>query len=142
MTFAVSYLIWVISKYIKSLPLLCGISAFYALLPYHNVMAICIWKDIMFAGTMLIFCTSLFYLLKEGIQKKCLPSLLLYFISGFFMCLYRSNGWYAFLLTLPFLLIGFRKNWKLMYPIHLALFALVLFVLLNLFPFHFNRLEE
>ena len=128
MAFAVSYLIWVISKYTKSLPLLCGIIAFYALMPYHNVMAICIWKDIMFSGTLLLFCTSLFYLIKEGIKKQNIFSIILYFISGFLMCLYRSNGWYAFVITLPFLLIAFRKTWKIMLPFHIALLALVLWV--------------
>lgn len=128
MAFAASYLIWVISKYTKSLPLLAGIIALYALLPYHNVMALCIWKDVMFGGTLLLFCTSLFYLLKEGISKTTLPSAILYFTSGFFMCLYRSNGWYAFILTFPFLLIAFRRQWKLTYPLHFALLALVLMV--------------
>ena len=128
MAFAVSYLIWVISKYTKSLPLLGGIIAFYAFLPYHNVMAICIWKDVMLSGTLLLFCTSLFFLLKEGIKNKNLFSVILYFISGFLMCLYRSNGWYAFILTFPFLLISFRKNWKIMLPLHIGLLALVLLV--------------
>lgn len=128
MAFAASYLVWVISKYTKSLPLLTGIIALYALLPYHNVMAICIWKDVMFGGTLLLFCTSLFYLLKEGITKHTIPSTVLYFISGFLMCLYRSNGWYAFVVTFPFLLFAFRKQWKLVYPLHFALLALVLLV--------------
>ena len=128
MAFAASYLIWVISKYTKSLPLLFGLIAIYALLPYHNVMALCIWKDVMFGGTLLLFCTSLFYLLKEGITKKTLPSTILYFVAGFLMCVYRSNGWYAFILTFPFLLIAFRKQRKLTYPLHFALLILVLIV--------------
>ena len=128
MAFAASYLIWVISKYTKSMPLLAGIIAIYAFLPYHNVMALCIWKDVMFSGTLLLFCTSLFYLLKEGIGKDTLSSAILYFVSGFLMCLYRSNGWYAFVLTFPFLLFAFRKQWKLMYPLHFTLLALVLLV--------------
>ena len=128
MAFAAAYLVYIISKYTKSLPLLCSLTAIYAFLPYHNVMALCIWKDVMFGGTLLLFCTSLFYLLKEGISKKTLPSTMLYFIAGFLMCVYRSNGWYAFILTFPFLLIAFRKQWKLTYPLHFLLLALVLVV--------------
>ena len=128
MAFAAAYLIFVISKYTKSLLLLCSLTAIYAFLPYHNVMALCIWKDVMFGGTLLLFCTSLFYLLKEGISKKTLPSTILYFIAGFLMCVYRSNGWYAFILTFPFLIIAFRKQWKLTYPLHILLLALVLMV--------------
>lgn len=128
MAFAASYLVWMISKYTGSMPLLTGIIAAYAFIPYHNVMALCIWKDVMFGGTLLLFCASLFYLLKEGINKNTIPSAIIYFISGFLMCLYRSNGWYAFVLTFPFLLFVFRKIWKIMFPLHVALLALVLIV--------------
>lgn len=128
MAFAASYLVWMISKYTGSLPLLTGIIATYALLPYHNVMALCIWKDVMFGGTLLLFCTSLFYLLKEGINKNTFFSAIIYFISSFLMCLYRSNGWYAFILSFPFLLFVFRKIWKIMFPLHFALLILVLIV--------------
>lgn len=128
MAFAVAYLVWVVSKYSKNLYLLVGMIAVYALLPYHNVMAICIWKDVMFAGTLLMFCTALFYLLKEGVGKQNCFSVILYFVSGFLMCLYRSNGWYAFVVTFPFLLVAFRKQWKIMMPFHVVLIALVLIV--------------
>lgn len=128
MAFAASYLLWIISKYIKSLPVLLGIIAFYALMPYHNVMAICIWKDVLFSGVLLLFSTSLFYLIKEGVSCKTLFPSIVYFISGFLVCLYRSNGWYAFILTLPFLFFTFRKQWKLMYPLHILLLGLVLIV--------------
>ena len=128
MAFAVSYFIWIISKYIRSLPLLYGLIALYAFLPYHNIMAICIWKDVLFSGTVFLFCTSLFHLVKEGMKTKNILSVIIYFSSGFFMCLYRSNGWYAFMITIPFLLFVFRKKWKLMYPLHFFLLSLVLFV--------------
>ena len=128
MAFAASYLVWILSKYVKSVPIWLGIIAFYALLPYHNVMALCIWKDVLFSGTVLLFCTSLFHLMKEGCSRKTLFSTTIYVISGFLMCLYRSNGWYAFLLTVPFLFFAFRKQWKVMYPLHIFLFCLVLMV--------------
>ena len=128
MAFAVSYFIRIISKYIRSLPLLCGLIALYAFLPYHNIMAICIWKDVLFSGTVFLFCTSLFHLVKEGMKTKNILSVIIYFSSGFFMCLYRSNGWYAFMITIPFLLFVFRKQWKFMYPLHFFLLSLVLFV--------------
>lgn len=128
MSFAVAYLIWVMSKYTKNLYLLCGLIAIYAFLPYHNVMSICIWKDVMFAGTLLMFCTALFYLLKEGVKKQTSFSIVLYFVSGFLMCLHRSNGWYAFVVTFPLLLIAFREKWKIMVPLHIALLATVLVV--------------
>ena len=128
MALAAAYLVWVMGKYTSFLPLQLGIIGFYALMPYHNVMAVCIWKDVLFAGTLLFFCCALFHLLKE--QEHSLPriSLVIYFVSGCLMCLYRSNGWYAFLLSLPFLLMGFWKKRKLWLPLHLAILAVVLLV--------------
>ncbi|MBQ9990677.1 MAG: hypothetical protein IJP31_07030 [Lachnospiraceae bacterium] len=128
MALAVAYLVWVIRRYTACLPLHLGIIGFYALMPYNNVMAICIWKDVLFAGTVLFFCSALFHLLKE--QTGALPrlSLAIYFLSGCLLCLYRSNGWYAFLISLPFLLIGFWKKRRIFLPLHLMILAVVLVV--------------
>ena len=115
MAFAASYLLWILSKYTKSLPLLCGIIAFYAVLPYHNVMSICIWKDVMFSGTLLLFCSSLFYLLKEGIKKQNIFSMILYFISGFScVCIVLTDGMPLFL-PFPFYCMDFEKAGKSCY---------------------------
>ncbi len=54
--------------------------------------------------------------------------LLPYLLSGIMMCLLRTNGWYIFLVTLPFVLFVFRDRWKVMIPVHLIILALVLFV--------------
>lgn len=137
MSFAVSFFIWVMSKYTQSLILLTGSILFYALMPYHNVMAICIWKDILFSGSMLLFCSALLYLLKEKGNKVSPFVLTVYGLSAFLICVYRSNGWYTFLLTLPFLLIVFRKQKRIMFTAH---FAVILSVLLIKGPLmnHFN----
>lgn len=128
MALAAGYLVWVVGKYAHSLLLSLSIIAFYALMPYNNVMAICIWKDVLFAGTLLFFCTSLFHLIKEEGNALPLPSVVIYSISGCLMCLYRSNGWYAFLLTLPLLLICFWKQKKYLYPLHFFMLFLVLII--------------
>ena len=137
MAFAFSYLLKVLLKYVKSTGLLFSLMLIYAFLPYHSVMAICIWKDIMFSATVLIFSSALFDLImvqhkskkeKDVITlKENFPCLVIYFMAGIFFCLLRSNGWYAFMLTLPFLLISFWKSKKLLYPLHLLLILLVLF---------------
>ena len=138
MAFAASYLIFVLDKYVKYKVLLLLVIFFYAFLPYHSVMAICIWKDVMFSGTVLLFSTTLFHLLM--IQKRTtsekpeinlkdnLATLMIYFVSGVLFCLLRSNGRYAFFITFPFLLYSFWKSKKLMYPLHLLILLLVLFI--------------
>lgn len=92
-----------------------AVLAFYALLPYNGIYMVTMWKDILFSGMTLLFSTVLFRFLMHSIHDgfSISPlSRLLYLISGFGMCLLRSNGFYAFLLTLPFLFFAFRKEWK------------------------------
>lgn len=101
------------------------IVAFYALIPYHAVFSVTIWKDIPFAAAVLLFSCAVFRL---SIQNRvCAGNLLVFMISSVMICLFRSNGWYAFLLALPFLLFGFRHKAKAVYPpLFAALFLAVI----------------
>lgn len=105
------------------------ITAFYALIPYHAVFSVTIWKDIPFAAAALLFSCSVLRLSVYGsINAK---DLCVFTISGAMICLFRSNGWYAFLLALPFLLFGFRKKAKMLYPM---LFLIPLFAAVVRYP--------
>lgn len=88
------------------------ITLFYALVPYHAVFSVTLWKDIPFAAVVLLFSCSILRTLRE----KSLPTLLMFFFSGVMVCLLRSNGWYGFLFCLPFLLFYYRKHAKTMFP--------------------------
>ncbi len=104
---------------------LCLIAtAFYALVPYHAVYSVTVWKDIPFAAGVLSFSCSLF-LLSRRIKVR---DIVIYFLAGFMFCLFRSNGWYAFLICFPFLLYHFRNRAKLMIPLHLCLLLCVLII--------------
>lgn len=97
------------------------ITAFYALIPYHAVFSVTVWKDIPFAAAVLFFSCSI---LRLSVQDQvCTKNLLVFFLSGIMICLFRSNGWYAFLLAIPFLLFGFRRKAAYIYP---PLFAALL----------------
>lgn len=128
MSFAAAFLIYIMTKYTSSYFLLIGSTLFFAIVPYHNVMAICIWKDTLFSGSMLIFCSCLFYLVKERNSKLNKAIIFLYSLSAFLICLYRSNGWYAFLITLPFLFYIFKQNKIIMYPLHTFIVLSVLII--------------
>lgn len=91
------------------------ITLFYALIPYHAVFSVTLWKDIPFAAAVLCFGCSLLRLIRNMTFKN-VSSLCVFILSGFMLCLFRSNGWYAFLLCLPFLLVYFRKAGKIMFP--------------------------
>lgn len=110
------------------------IVAFYALIPYHAVFSVTVWKDIPFAAAVLFFSCAI---LRLSVQNKvCAGNLAVLFITGAMICLFRSNGWYAFLLALPFLLFGFRRKAKAVYPPLLAallLAAAVKYPVMNAF---------
>lgn len=95
------------------------ITGFYALIPYHAVFSVTIWKDIPFAAAVLLFGCSILRLSVRGNVNA--GNLFVFTISGVMICLFRSNGWYAFLFALPFLLFGFRKKAKVIYPLLLLI---------------------
>lgn len=92
--------------------LLFVITLFYALVPYNAVFSVTIWKDIPFAAAVLLFSCSLLRL-RKGAETK---TMLVFILSGIMLCLFRSNGWYGFVLCLPFLLYFYRKKAKLVFP--------------------------
>lgn len=113
---------------------------FYALMPYNGIYAVTIWKDVPFAGCFTLFTASLTrFLLRGNAQVSSEPieklrlgeyfSIALpYTLSGIMICLLRTNGWYAFLCSLPFILLVYRKSWRTMLPIHASILVIVLFV--------------
>ncbi len=112
-------------KIYRTRPAVCFlITLFYALVPYHAVYSVTIWKDIPFAAFVLLFCCALLRLInRETVPALPFKNICVLAVSGLAMCLFRSNGWYAFLLCLPFLLIYFRKKARTMYPVFLGIFA-------------------
>ncbi len=121
---SIGYLLMTLTKFRLNTPACLIVTAFYALVPYHAVYSVTVWKDIPFAAGILLFGCSLFLLSHCITVRECV----VYFISGFLFCTFRSNGWYAFLLCLPFLLYHFRKKAKIMLPLHLSLLAVVLLI--------------
>ncbi|MDE6600736.1 MAG: hypothetical protein K2K90_00955 [Lachnospiraceae bacterium] len=105
------------------------IMAFYALIPYHAVFSVTVWKDIPFAAAVLLFSCAILRLSVQG--WVCAGNLFVFMISSVMICLFRSNGWYAFLLALPFLLFGFRHKAKAVYP---PLFAALLLSIIVKYP--------
>lgn len=117
LSLCISYFIGTLKQY-RIKPVICFvITLFYALVPYHAVFSVTIWKDILFAAAVLGFgCALLRLFIKTGIFD-----LFVFGICGLALCLFRSNGWYAFLLCLPFLFFHFRKKKKRLYPVLCAI---------------------
>lgn len=83
---------------------------FYAFYPINALYSITMWKDIPFAGVMLIFTIMMTEIAinKEHFMKSKIKNILL-IISMLLVILFRNNGIYVILLTIPFLFI-FNKN--------------------------------
>lgn len=140
MAFVAGYVVRTLQKANVITPVLLITICFYALIPYHGAYVVTIWKDIPFAGCMTLFAAALMRFLLRGsfasssdtipkLQHSEYFTLLLpYMISGILLCLLRSNGWYAFVLSMPLILITYRQWWKVMLPVHLIILLLVLFV--------------
>lgn len=113
LSLCISYFIGTLKQY-RIRPVICFIiTLFYALVPYHAVFSVTIWKDILFAAAVLGFSCALLRLFKKtGIFDLCV-----FGICALALCLFRSNGWYAFLLCFPFLFFHFRKRKKCIFPL-------------------------
>lgn len=87
--------------------ILLAVTAFYAVIPYNAIMASTVWKDIPFA---VIVTTFICLIVRLDRMPITIARLAGFGVTGFFMCLFRSNGWYGFILLVPFILWHFRKN--------------------------------
>lgn len=140
MAFVAGYVVRTLQKANVITPVLIATICFYALIPYHGIYVVTIWKDIPFAGCMTLFAAALMRFLLRGssaASSDAVPGLrsgeyftllLPYVVSGILLCLLRGNGWYAIAASIPFVLFVYRKWLKVMIPVHLIILALVLFV--------------
>ena len=91
----------------------------FAIYPYNLVYAVTIWKDILFTVSVLVLTITLFRMHLQVKEDKdiCCRDLVLYAVCGFFMCMLRHNGFYAFLVSCPVLIWFMRKKWKQLVPV-------------------------
>jgi len=81
---------------------------FFALMPYNIMMSINMWKDTLFSTGFLLMLVSFWRL--HAFNRRI--DLIELFIGSFIVCMFRNNGWYAFLATLPFAIIILWKKRK------------------------------
>ena len=77
----------------------------FILFPYHAAFTITMWKDILFALGVLIITILLYKELVAGIRPGVADSLL-FVLSSLAVCLFRHNGFYAYILCA--LIFAFR----------------------------------
>ncbi|MFI3212199.1 MAG: DUF6020 family protein, partial [Eubacteriales bacterium] len=87
--------------------------SFYAFVPYNGHYGVTMWKDPIFAGgALLLVITLLRMLYLPG--KSCFTlgtfNAIMFFISSLIFCLFRTNGWYAYWIMIPVILVLFRAK--------------------------------
>lgn len=90
---------------------LAVIYGLYAFLPYNIVYSATMWKDVLFGGAVLLFVTALYRILRD-IGTSRVRSYVVFALGAIGLSLWRTNGWYAFLVTTVVMLILLRKHYK------------------------------
>lgn len=102
---------------------------FYAIYPVHALYNMTMWKDILFAGAMLLFTINICEMVQNSEEyfksKKNLVSLT---INMIFVFLLRNNGIYVIILLLPFIIILLRKYYKKL----LIVFSIVILLYISI----------
>ena len=101
---------------------------FYAFYPVNALYSITMWKDIPFAISILIFTVMMaeISINKESFIKSKLKVILL-FISMLLVILFKNNGIYVVIITMPFIFIFMKQNYKQLTAICMA--VLMMYVL-------------
>lgn len=95
----------------------------YAFQPYNIVYSATMWKDVLFGGAALLFVTSLYRVLRD-IGSSRIRNYVFFALGGIGLSLWRTNGWYAFLVTTVVMLILLRKHYKTLLLIMCAVLVL------------------
>lgn len=105
--------------------------AFYALAPYNGLYSITMWKDVWFAGIVPVLCVVIWRLIEHyKIKQKKLPvfELIMFAVFALMMCLFRSNGWYAYIVFAPCIFFFFRKKSMVVSVLALAIIPLAFII--------------
>jgi len=107
---------------------------FLALNPFLHIFAPAPTKDVVFTLACVFLFIELYKLAAnfKGYTSKKM-NIVKIVIIFFLFTITRNNAWYAFLVSIPFLIIAFRKYWKTISVILLS--VVILFELFNVFQF-------
>lgn len=88
----------------------------YALVPINSAYSVTMWKDVPFGlSVLLLICTlTRLFCLNE---YNSIREYILFAFAGVGVCLLRTNGWYGFLASLPFVLVLSRRKKLPVWPI-------------------------
>ncbi len=108
-----------------------GILAFFALYPVNGAYSVTMWKDILFSYVTLLFVTLLVRLVlagEKGDTRISRVDAVLFAITGILFSVLRSNGFYAYVVTIPFLLICLKAFRRQQIVLHVIVILSVLVI--------------
>lgn len=123
-----SYAIYYMAK--KKIPLVFRVVAllFFACYPINALYSITMWKDVIFSGLVLLVVISIVEIItnqEEFFQRK--SNKICFTVILILMLVFRSNGVYVAILTMPFLIIVAKKYYKqllIMFFVVLAVYGI------------------
>lgn len=110
-------------------PALLAVYGVYAFMPYNIVYSVTLWKDVPFSGAAVLFAVG-FYRLLKGVGKHTWLNYAAFLLGALGFSLWRTNGWYAFLMTVLVMLLVLGKKQKKLVLIMCAVLVLC-WVLIN-----------
>lgn len=111
MSASFSYAIMTLYQLRINTKIISVITLAYAFMPYHIYYSFTMWKDVMFSGFTLLFIVSIFrYMI--GLSKGGIKIWIGIAVSALGICLFRSNGWFVFVITTLVFWILFSKKYK------------------------------
>lgn len=129
-SFTFSYVVSTIYKVSNNLKLCIIIACMYLLMPYYIEFSYTMWKDVYFSLNVTLCVVSIYKILK-GIDNN-IYNYLIYIISSIGVCLFRSNGYFVYVLSFIFLLILFKDKKLIITSLCVILFSFILkYPLLN-----------
>lgn len=98
-----SYVVTVLYRMRVKRLVVLAVFLFFILVPYHGFYSVTIWKDTLFAGVTLVFCTVLLHtqLSLDQSGRLRIGEYLSLFVVSLLFCLLRGNALYAYILFTP-----------------------------------------
>lgn len=121
-----AYLILFLYKRKINKNILLIILAYFALLPMHGCYSITMWKDVIFAGLLLLLTIQLVKIMEQ--DKITLKSSFAFILISLLNIFFRNNAIYAYCLVTIFSFIVLRKHYKKLIVIFLIIYSTYFFV--------------
>ncbi len=100
---------------------------FLALCPFNGIYSITMWKDIPFAAFIILFMVNILDITIDYLDKKSVMMHWVEFVVyGILVCVFRSNGIYVWVFTIPFLIGYFFKARKRIIILSLVVLGVVM----------------